>query len=235
MNKPKKSPWIWPWLIIAVLPSLACLISNPAGSTAIPAGRPEDFEIQTATPTSSPEPTVVEPTAVEEEGASVLLLGDAPTHTPDPNLPTATATLVVIPTDTPTAVLEEPTASLEPAASLEPTEAITQTDEITATPTPPKPTSEPAPPLQGGDWDFEAEFIPWGNPYGEPCPGARVASGWSPFVEDGPFGSSCMNENLYQPNVFSGGRSQELPLILFRLTRACIARSTPNRNIVITL
>jgi hypothetical protein len=37
-----------------------------------------------------------------------------------------------------------------------------------------------------------------------------VASGWTAFVEDGPYGSSCMNENLYQPNVFSGLKSQEM-------------------------
>jgi hypothetical protein len=37
-----------------------------------------------------------------------------------------------------------------------------------------------------------------------------VASGWVAFVEDGQYGSSCMNENLYQPNVFSGLKSQEI-------------------------
>jgi hypothetical protein len=69
---------------------------------------------------------------------------------------------------------------------------------------------EPDPPLEGGDWDFETDFIPWPNPYGEPCPGAAVALGWTPFVERGEYGSSCLNENLYAPNVFSGLKSQEL-------------------------
>jgi hypothetical protein len=64
--------------------------------------------------------------------------------------------------------------------------------------------------LEGGDWDFEQEFIPWGNPYGEPCPGSRVAAGWTAFAEQGEYGSSCFNENLYGPNVFSGVKSQEI-------------------------
>jgi hypothetical protein len=67
-----------------------------------------------------------------------------------------------------------------------------------------------APPLQGGEWDFEGDFRPWANPYGEPCPGAAVAAGWTAFVEAGQFGSSCLNENLYRPNVFSGFKSQEI-------------------------
>jgi hypothetical protein len=73
-----------------------------------------------------------------------------------------------------------------------------------------RPIVTPAPPLQGGDWDFEADFVPWSNPYGEPCPGAAVASGWTAFVEEGAYGSSCMNENLYRPNVLSGVKSQEI-------------------------
>jgi hypothetical protein len=77
-------------------------------------------------------------------------------------------------------------------------------------PPPPPAVVELDPPLAGGDWDFEANYVPWPNPFGEPCPGASVASGWSAFVEDGPYGSSCMNENLYRPNVFSGAKSQEI-------------------------
>jgi len=37
-----------------------------------------------------------------------------------------------------------------------------------------------------------------------------VASAWTAFVEKGEYGSSCMNENLYQPNVFTGLKSQEI-------------------------
>jgi hypothetical protein len=69
---------------------------------------------------------------------------------------------------------------------------------------------DPAETLQGGEWDFEAPFVPWGNPYGEPCPGASVAAGWTAFTEDAEYGSSCFNENLYRPNVYSGGKSQEM-------------------------
>jgi hypothetical protein len=73
-----------------------------------------------------------------------------------------------------------------------------------------QPTTTLAPPLQGGEWDFEGDFLAWPNPYGEPCPGAAVAAGWTAFVEAGEFGSSCLNENLYAPNVFSGFKSQEI-------------------------
>jgi hypothetical protein len=97
--------------------------------------------------------------------------------------------------------VEEPTVEL--------TATLTLTSQVTSVPSP-RPVVTPDPPLQGGDWDFEADFVPWPNPYGEPCPGAAVASGWTAFVEDGPYGSSCMNENLYAPNVFSGRKSQEI-------------------------
>ena len=91
----------------------------------------------------------------------------------------------------------------------EPDPTDTPEAEATVAPPPPKPV-ELDPPLEGGDWDFEVDFVPWPNPHGEPCPGAAVALGWAAFVERGEFGSSCMNENLYQPNVFSGAKSQEI-------------------------
>lgn len=207
MRNPSKRPR--KWLIFIGLPwLLACMIGGPA-RTALPPGRPANFEIQTATPTSI---------APEEAGAigpgsqeAVLMLGDAPTHTPDPNAP---PTIPPLPSNTPAPVIEATgeviPAGVTPAIEANPVEEATP--EVAAPP--PAPTrvviSEPDPPLRGGDWDFEAEFIPWSNPYGEPCPGARVASGWNAFVEDGPYGSSCMNENLYQPNVFSGAKSQEI-------------------------
>ena len=92
----------------------------------------------------------------------------------------------------------------------------------------PRPVVEPDPPLQGGDWDFETDFIPWPNPYGEPCPGARVASGWTAFVEDGQYGSSCLNENLYQPNVHSGLKSQEITFD-FIAANSGVLRTTPTK------
>jgi hypothetical protein len=178
--------------------SLACTIGGLRG-TAIPVGRPASFEVQTATPTIDPQRVTLEPEAAETEAGLVLPLGNAPTHTPDPNV---TPTIPPLPTDTPA-----PTPSLTPTLEITPTIALTQ--EVVAVPQP-RPVVEPDPPLQGGEWDFETDFIPWPNPYGEPCPGARVASGWTAFVEDGQYGSSCMNENLYQPNVHSGLKSQEI-------------------------
>ena len=187
----------WFLLVFPLLFSLACTLGSQSG-TAIPPQRPADFEIQTATPTLDPAKMTVEAELepAEAEVAVVLPIVDAPTHTPDPNAPPSPA-----PTPLATPVLEQPTTELTPTVVL--------TEEIATAP-PPRPAVTPDPPLKGGSWDFEAEFIPWPNPYGEPCPGARVASGWTAFVEDGPYGSSCMNENLYRPNVLSGAKSQEI-------------------------
>ncbi|MEM7346020.1 MAG: hypothetical protein AAF485_17410, partial [Chloroflexota bacterium] len=203
-------PKIWLMSGILFFSLLACSLGR-ASSTAIPAGRPVSFEIQTATPTLNPLfPTAT--TAAVAEPTLITQFVDAPTHTPDPNKP---ATLPPIPTDTPspaeTEIILEPT----PTDSLlvgtsELTPSVEATEEVVATAPPPQPVSEPDPPLQGGEWDFETDFVPWPNPYGEPCPGASVASGWTAFVEEGSYGSSCMNENLYQPNVFSGQKSQEI-------------------------
>lgn len=192
------------WLVAISLPwlLLACLIGGPRG-TALPPARPADFEVQTATPTSELEAAVEAASA--GEAAQILPLGDAPTDTPDPNLP---PTIPPLPTDTPLPVASELGELITPTAEL-----TTPTPELAPAPTAaPRPAvvAEPDPPLKGGEWDFEAEFIPWPNPHGEPCPGARVASGWTAFVENGPYGSSCMNENLYQPNVQSGAKSQEI-------------------------
>jgi hypothetical protein len=185
------------WLVLAgiIWPLLACFIgSSPA--TAIPPVRPADFEIQTATPTTDPK--LATPTVTEAEAIVIIPLSDVPTHTPDPN---ALRTSPPLPTDTPISATVESTVELTPTVVL--------TQEIVPAP-PPQPAVTPDPPLKGGDWDFETDFVPWPNPYGEPCPGASVASGWTAFVEQGPYGSSCMNENLYQPNVFSGAKSQEI-------------------------
>lgn len=191
---------------LVVWPLLACLSGGAA--TAIPAGRPANFEVQVSSPTPDA-PTPTQKAAPEEaESAFVLPLGDAPTHTPDPNRPQPT-TPPTRPAATPTPTLlptpgDDVVSPQSPLASPSPTaEAATRAPR-------PTPAEKLAPPLEGGDWDFEANYVPWGNPFGEPCPGAAVAAGWTAFVEDGPFGSSCFNENLYGPNVFSGLKSQEI-------------------------
>lgn len=189
--------WIWLVLVGQMLLSVACLIGSQQ-ATAIPPERPANFEVQTATPTLDPQS--IEDQAETTEPDLIAPIADAPTHTPNPNVvvaATPTTTLAPTPTFVP----------LEPTAALTPTTVLTQE---TAAAAPPRPAVTPDPPLQGGDWDFESDYIPWPNPYGEPCPGAAVASGWTAFVEEGPFGSSCLNENLYQPNVFSGVKSQEI-------------------------
>jgi hypothetical protein len=178
------------------IPALGCMVGG-TGGTVIPAGRPADFEVQTITPTPH-QAGATRPAPVEEGAAVVAVLGDAPTHTPDPNAPPtvtprSTATLAATPTTS---------ATIEAALPKSPA----------ATPAPAKPTVSATldPPLAGGSWDFEANFEPWGNPFGEPCPGASVGSGWVAFTAAGQYGSSCFNENLYQPNVFSGLKSQEI-------------------------
>jgi hypothetical protein len=201
-------------LFATLFPLLACVIGG-SGGTAIPVGRPASFEIQTATPTLNPQLVTRELEPAPVEPGVILPLGNAPTDTPDPNAP---PTLPPLPPDTPTQALT-PTLELTATATL--------TQPVVAAPTP-RPVVEPDPPLQGGDWDFETDFIPWPNPYGEPCPGARVAFGWTAFVEDGPYGSSCMNENLYQPNVFSGLKSQEITFD-FIAANSGVLRTIPTR------
>jgi len=189
MNAPGKFKLTLLAVLVTIWPMLACLIGESV--TAIPPARPADFEVQTATPT--PDPGQVMPTVEEvKEVAIIAPLVDAPTHTPDPNVPIVTPTpVIIVVTATP---------------EITPTDVVTEVATVTPRP---RPTSTPAPPQQGGEWDFEVDFVPWPNPHGEPCPGASVASGWTAFVEKGPYGSSCMNENLYAPNVQSGLKSQE--------------------------
>ncbi len=196
--------------------SPACFLSGTR-ATAIPAGQPINFDVQTATPTIDPKQITVEPESTQPEPVIVLPLGDAPTHTPDPNAP---PTLPPLPTATPTLVVTASVTAQEP--EIEPSPTVI----VAASPTP---VVEPDPPLLGGDWDFEADFIPWGNPYGEPCPGSSVAAGWTAFVEQGEFGSSCMNENLYQPNVLSGQKSQEITFD-FIAANSGIFRTVPTRE-----
>ncbi|MBN1993031.1 MAG: hypothetical protein JW953_10035 [Anaerolineae bacterium] len=196
MKKHVTSKSIWLAGIITIWPLLACLIGGSA-ATAIPPQRSSNYEVQTATPTT--DPRLITPTVAEVEALAIVPLEDAPTYTPDPNAP---STLPVFPTNTPASVTTEMTLEITPTIALTPT--------ATAPPPSSPPAVTPDPPLQGGDWDFETDFVPWPNPHGEPCPGAAVAANWTAFVEKGPYGSSCMNENLYQPNVFSGAKSQEI-------------------------
>lgn len=201
------------WVTIAglVLLSLACGLGSGA-ATALPPGRPASFDVQVATATPNSQQRRATQAVVEAVPVEIAPLGDAPTHTPDPNatatplrLPTSTPTLPPTPT-TDTETLESVGVALttEPDSTTEP-----EPVEVVSEPSPPPPV-ELEPPLEGGDWDFEAGYVPWPNPHGEPCPGASVAGGWNAFAENGPYGSSCFNENLYQPNVFSGAASQEI-------------------------
>ena len=195
MNPPIQSKWVWLKTAGLLIFSLACGL-NQTG-TAIPAGRPVAFDVQTSTPT--PDPNRATPALESADTAEVIVpLGSVPTYTPDPN---ATPTPLPSPTST-------PTLDLSPTPEITPTLETPTSEAVAVAPTQPKVT--PDPPLQGGDWDFEGDFIPWPNPYGEPCPGAALAAGWSAFIERGEFGSSCLNENLYGPNVFSGFKSQEI-------------------------
>jgi hypothetical protein len=166
---------------LLVLPMLACTILRP---TPQPAATIEQltFEIQTATPTFTP----------------ILVLVDVPTYTPDPN---ATPT----PTITPTSEVTS-TMTVEPEATPTPT-----SPPAPATKAPlPTPTAPLAEPLQGGVWDFEDGFQPWGNPYGDACPGSGLANGWTAFTNRDQYGSACMNQTVWKDNVHSGQSAQEI-------------------------
>ncbi len=164
------------------------------------------FEIQTATPT-------------------VSLLFDAPTNTPDPN---ATHTPTATPTLTATVALSatvELTATTEPSPAPPPTEppALAAPPPEPPTPAPPADLSEP---LRGGDWDFEAGFIPWVNPFGDSCDGSGLAVGWSAFTTRDQYGSSCMNQTTWAGNVHSGESAQEITFA-FVGNQAGIFKSAP--------
>ncbi|MDM8520371.1 hypothetical protein QUF64_10015 [Anaerolineales bacterium HSG6] len=188
---------------------LACSMGNQQ-STAIPAGRPVEFEIQTASPTAKLAEITPTNTRPPQDGV-ILSLQDVPTHTPDPaNQPTATVDILIA-TSTPT-VLATATSEITVTATLtdtEKTEEVSETEETTDAIQVAPFDGELDPPLSGGNWDFEEEFVLWENPYGD-CSGALVGISWSAFVEEGPLGSSCMGENLYPQDVQSGAKSQEV-------------------------
>ncbi len=197
---------------------VACAFGQTEEDTPLSPARPANFEVQTATPTSAVAVATPLPTFTPEQPATLF---DAPTHTPVPNstptlipAPDVTPTAVIIPTNTP--AIAPPTATLVPVPSPTPTatETVPVAESETAVDAPTNPPTvtfagELDPPLRGGEWDFEADFYLWENPFGD-CSGALVGRGWTAFVEDGPYGSSCMGENLFGGDVQSGRKSQEI-------------------------
>jgi hypothetical protein len=148
------------------------------------------FDIQTATPTEPP----------------VLEFENVPTYTPDPK---ATAPVSSTVTGTLTAITG---AALEPEAAA--TQGAAGTEPAVPTDRPALPETTPtvpvAEPLQGGEWDFEAGFNPWTNPYGDSCAASGLANGWIAFTTRDQFGSSCMNQTTWQDNVYLGENAQEI-------------------------
>ncbi|MBN1218989.1 MAG: hypothetical protein JXM69_08675 [Anaerolineae bacterium] len=166
---------------LLVLPMLACTLYRQTPQPAAPVEQLA-FDVQTATPTLAP-------------------IFDAPSYTPDPN-----ATPTLTPTSAVTATVAA-TITTEKEATPIPTEAVTPTPKP---PPPPTPTVAPAEPLQGSVWDFEDGFAPWGNPYGDACPGSGLANGWTAFSSRDQYGSACMNQTVWKDNVHSGHNAQEI-------------------------
>lgn len=207
---------------------MACSLSS-LQSTAIPNDRPVNFDVQTVTPTSEgadrsqPTDTPAEaPLALDDASSDSPPAEATPTLIP---VPDETPTPVIIPTNTPAYV--DPTATPEPLPTEPPPAPPTEPPANSETEAAAEATVEPLgetteaespaadftgeldPPLAGGAWNFEADFVLWENPYGH-CSGALVGAGWTAFVENGPQGSSCMGENLYGQDVQSGAKSQEI-------------------------
>ncbi|RME99263.1 MAG: hypothetical protein D6768_15430 [Chloroflexi bacterium] len=80
--------------------------------------------------------------------------------------------------------------------------------------------------LAGGEWDFEAGFNPWINPFGDSCDGSGLANGWSAFTTRDQFGSSCMNQTTWKGNVHSGESAQEITFA-FVGNQAGVYKSAP--------
>ncbi len=180
----------WASLFLFV-PSLACTLAKqtPQPSEEL---QQLSFEIQTATPTTPAVLSLVDPNA---------------TTVPKP---TPTATLVVSQEVT---ASTEITATQEELGTDEPDPTPTEETVVIPTNTPiPQPTATVplAEPLQGGEWDFETEFVSWGNPHGDACPGSGLATGWTAFTTRDQFGSSCFNKTDWADNVFTGVTAQEI-------------------------
>lgn len=176
--------------LILAASTLACTLARQTPQPG-PEMQQLSFEVQTATPTTPP----------------VLSLVELTTRTPTP-IPTATVEITATEEITSTQSIT-PTDEAPAAAVVEETAAVVPTEPPvpTATPTEPVPTAEP---LQGGEWDFEVGFSNWINPYGDACPGAGLANGWTAFTTRDQFGSSCFNQTTWADNVFTGGNAQEI-------------------------
>jgi len=184
--------------LILVGPLLACGLARQTPQPA-PTLTPLAFDIQTATPTVAPLAAFVDP----------------PTSTPTPVI---TATAIITPAELPS-----PTAAPEQAEPAAPAPA-----EAAPPPPPPEPAVPLAEPLSGGEWDFEAGFTPWPNPFGEPCAGSGLANGWSAFTTEDQYGSSCMNETTWRDNVYTGTSAQEITFA-FVGNEAGIYKSAPTQ------
>lgn len=152
---------------------------------------------------------VVVPVSLPTSGTVTLLTAASPvvaTATPTPR-PTETSGVTPAPTAEPTSTPAPTDTQAPPTATPEPQPTSTA---VGATDTPVPAPTEPPLVLSGGEWDFEAGFVLWSNPFDEPCGGGALGAGWQGFVTEGQFGSSCLNENKYGPNVQSGERSQEI-------------------------
>jgi len=145
---------------------------------------------------------------IQTATATVAALVDLPTYTPTPFTPTATPVIVITATAelTNTAASENPTNTPMPEPAAAP---ATEPPPPTNAPVP-APTATPAPPLAGGEWDFEAGFSPWTNPHGDQCAVGALAVGWQGFTSRDQYGSSCLNKNDYPANVYTGQNVQEI-------------------------
>jgi hypothetical protein len=150
------------------------------------------FDVQTATATAAP----------------VLEFDDVPTYTPDPN---ATVTSEATPTGQGAGTPAGGTAIKADAGQADAAAgAATPEPTVPATPAQATPTVPVAEPLQGGEWDFEAGFETWTNPFGDSCAASGLAIGWTAFTTRDQFGSSCMNQTTWKDNVYLGGNAQEI-------------------------
>jgi hypothetical protein len=198
--------------LVLVGPLLACGLARQTPQPA-PTVTPLAFDIQTATPTVAPLAAFVEP--------------PTPTSTP-----VITATAIITPAElpSPTAAPEQPEPVAPAPVEAAPAEAAPPPAEAApaqeAPPPPPEPAVPLAAPLSGGEWDFEAGFTPWPNPFGEPCAGSGLANGWSAFTTEDQFGSSCMNETTWRDNVYTGVSAQEITFA-FVGNQAGIYKSAP--------
>jgi len=162
-----------------------------------PGPEPEQlsFDIQTATATVPPVLSLIDES----------LLTPSPTRTSSPVTATATLTAAAVVTGTqPVTATAAPTP---PPVEEAVVATVAPVPTVSPTPAPAVPTVQP---LRGGEWDFEAGFSPWANPYGEPCAGSGLANGWSAFTTRDEYGSSCFNQTTWQDNVYSGGSAQEI-------------------------